>query len=239
MLRRGYHCDPARGGCLVEMAGTLPGGPWTDRSERLHPLLATVCRAVNDRLADTARGTVLIAVPWLAGTAMAGTAMAGTATAGTATARTATAGTATARTAAAGTTAADTPMAGRALGAALARLVASHAGMPAPARALRGRAARQAVRRLAARPDADERLRALLADAINLARTSAGLPVMPAGALDRPLTVTRLPVRVEAVRDTELFTVLHCRAELAGWPAELRAAWQAAQPPGRRCPVAG
>ncbi|AGL15326.1 hypothetical protein [Actinoplanes sp. N902-109] len=66
VLRRGFHPHPRRGACLLELVSTLPGGPWTDRPRGVPPLLAVVCRSVNDRLSDAARSGILPAVPWLA-----------------------------------------------------------------------------------------------------------------------------------------------------------------------------
>ena len=73
VLRRRGHLRPERGGCLVEIASTLPGGRWTDRPACVDPVLGAVARAVNDRTSDASRGRLLVLAPWLiTGTRIAG-----------------------------------------------------------------------------------------------------------------------------------------------------------------------
>jgi hypothetical protein len=65
LLGRGRHCHPRRGGCLMEVVGSLGGGPWADRSAHVDPVLAQVARAVNDLTSEQARPALAPLIPWL------------------------------------------------------------------------------------------------------------------------------------------------------------------------------
>jgi hypothetical protein len=71
-LSRGRHSRPSAGTCLMELASLRAGEPWSDRPVCVHPVLAAVARAVNDRVSDDARGGLAALVPLLIGTAGAG-----------------------------------------------------------------------------------------------------------------------------------------------------------------------
>ncbi|GID95746.1 hypothetical protein Adi01nite_51580 [Amorphoplanes digitatis] len=194
VVRRGHHSHPRRGACLMELVSTLTGGPWTDRPGRVHPMLATVCRAVNDRLGDAGRAAVLTAVPWLEHTA------------------------APVPRRQADEVLRDGLLELAARHAGDAALAARRPGQRAAAGALR-----RAVRRVAARPDRDEAMRRFLFEAIDLVRGHAGLPPVPEGRPMSVDGVGWLPVRVEVrCPDDGLSAYLHCTAELDRWPAELR-----------------
>jgi hypothetical protein len=72
VLGRRTHAHPRQGGCLVEIAGTLPGGRWTDRPPSVAPVLAALAREVNDRVSDGHRRDLLPLAPWLIGQAEVG-----------------------------------------------------------------------------------------------------------------------------------------------------------------------
>ena len=201
VIRRGCHAHPRRGACLMELASTLPGGRWTDRPDRVPPMLATICRAVNDRLDDAGRAALVIAVPWLAHPITPPPHRQ------------------------------DDKMLREGLLDLAARHaadpgIAERGRRPRPA----ARALRRAVRRLAARPDGDAAMRRFLFDAIDLVRDQAGLPPVPPVPMVPMGGVRSLPVRVEIrCPDDQLSAYLHCTADLPRWPAELQVAWRAAR----------
>ena len=86
---------------------------------------------------------------------------------------------------------------------------------------------RLAVRILAAGPDADQALRDLLVDAVNVTRRLEDLPpVDVADAITAGWSAT-LPVRVEVlVPDGAESMYFHCTALTDRWPASLGQAWQ-------------
>src|SRR5262245_54907058 len=74
VLLRGAHSHPRRGACLVELAGTLPGGPWTDRPSCVAPVLAWLGAIVNDASSPAGRRGLVGFAPWLVGTTPGATA---------------------------------------------------------------------------------------------------------------------------------------------------------------------
>jgi len=58
--------------CLMELASALAHEPWGDHPAGVHPVLAAVARAVNDRVSDGTRARLAALVPSMAGTADAG-----------------------------------------------------------------------------------------------------------------------------------------------------------------------
>src|SRR5262245_35655834 len=68
VLKRGSHDHPRQGACLLELVGTLPGGPWSDRPANVGPVLARLGRLVNDLTGDSHRLQLLGLVPWLVAT---------------------------------------------------------------------------------------------------------------------------------------------------------------------------
>jgi hypothetical protein len=69
VLCRGYHVHPRKGANLVEFAGALPGGRWSDDPAGVQPVLAALARVVNDATTDRARMALLPWAAWLVGTA--------------------------------------------------------------------------------------------------------------------------------------------------------------------------
>jgi hypothetical protein len=65
----GRHARPGDEGCLMELASALAREPWSDHPACVHPVLAAVARAVNDRVGDTAREWLAPLVPPMIGTA--------------------------------------------------------------------------------------------------------------------------------------------------------------------------
>jgi hypothetical protein len=61
-----YHSHPRRGGCLLELVSTIPGGPWTARPTAIDPVLGTLARAVNDGTSSDQRAALAQLIPWLA-----------------------------------------------------------------------------------------------------------------------------------------------------------------------------
>jgi hypothetical protein len=68
VLGRGRHRHPTEGACLMEATALLAGQPFTDCPDRVHPVIATVARIVNDAVSDPARQQLLRYAPALAGT---------------------------------------------------------------------------------------------------------------------------------------------------------------------------
>jgi hypothetical protein len=164
-------------------------------------MLARLGRLVNDLTSDASRAQLIAVAPWLVGTMTGWTRGADEAVA-----------------ALAGQSAlavADSRTADH-----LARLLARGDG---------GRSARllrMSVRALARQRDADDRLRSLLIEAVNLGRRTEGLPVLPESALPRRSYPTTLPVRVGLRSpDGAESTYVHCTALWLRWPEPLRESW--------------
>lgn len=62
-IARGRHTGPDDGACLMELASMLAGEPWSDSPQAVHPVLASVARAVNDRVGDDTRSRLARLVP--------------------------------------------------------------------------------------------------------------------------------------------------------------------------------
>lgn len=68
ILARGWHGEPALGSCFMEYASVLAGEEFTDHPRCTHPVLATLCRAVNDAMSDGGRQRLAPFVPDVIGT---------------------------------------------------------------------------------------------------------------------------------------------------------------------------
>jgi hypothetical protein len=68
----GRHPVAGDEGCLMELASAVAREPWSDHPACVHPVLAAVARAVNDRVGDAAREWLAPLVPQLIGTADTG-----------------------------------------------------------------------------------------------------------------------------------------------------------------------
>jgi hypothetical protein len=208
VLKRGSHDHPWRGACLLEIAGTLPGGPWSDRPASVGPVLARLGRLVNDLTSDSARYQLIGMAAWLVGSSIeprddvdaAIAALAGQAALGRADPR-----------------AADR----------LARRLALvSTGSAARRRRRIGRLLDDSAHVLAHTPDGDQLLGDLLNAALNLSRGFEGLPPLPDAVLRQQPNPTTLPVRVELRSpDGAESTYFHCTALWTRWPEPLRHAW--------------
>jgi hypothetical protein len=65
-LARGAHRDAAAGRCLMEHVSVLAGEPYGSWPRCTHPALAALAALVNDRVSDSARGTLVSRAPALA-----------------------------------------------------------------------------------------------------------------------------------------------------------------------------
>jgi hypothetical protein len=218
VLRRGPHVHPRRGGCLAELASTLPGGPWTDHPATVDPVLACLARGVNDRSGEAGRQRLVWLAPWLvagpphrlaSGVMVAG--LAGRFALGRA----------------------DPAAAGR-LAPAVARLEQPPSSSRWPrlwdARRRRDalRVTRSAVRILGQMRDRDDILGELLLMAVNLCRAAEGLVALSPAVLDAADCPSALAVRAE-LRTSDGSAesgYFHCAAILDQWPTPLRTAWQ-------------
>lgn len=63
ILERGWHPDPAAGGCFMEYASRLAGERWSDHPACTHPALAELARLVNDAASPAARRRLARLVP--------------------------------------------------------------------------------------------------------------------------------------------------------------------------------
>lgn len=222
LLDRGSHHNPRAGGCFMEVAGSLRGGPWTARPGCTPRVLAAAARRVNDASTAAARPALAPFIPWvidddpddwhvldLAVAVAVGEAAPPWVHLDQRVPLTA----ATDRT--------------------RSRVAACAVGRPGWQRRLRWR---RDAHRLVARAvsttvenggqDRDRRLRQLLATAIQETRARRRLP---------PLDLPQLPARMCAVRVpvlTELVPLeggdslyLACTAVISGWPAWLQDNW--------------
>jgi hypothetical protein len=62
-LSRGKHRNPRKGACFMELVSYLAGERWSDHPACTHPLLATLCRLVNDHTSDSRRGDLADLIP--------------------------------------------------------------------------------------------------------------------------------------------------------------------------------
>jgi hypothetical protein len=242
VLCRGNHTHPRTGACLVEFAGALPGGRWTDHPAGVQPVLAALARAINDVTTDEARMALLPWAPWLVGTA--GTLNHDIAIrAGTAGSRDYDIAV---RAGAAGPRDHDIAVragavalrhAGPSAAQRLAGAMAYVSNLPEPAGKLsrwrQTRAAVQIIRMsvaIVAADDrrADETLRTMLTEAVNMVRERDGLVTV-----DVPVTGYRTwpatqPIRVElCVPDGSESRYEYCAALPDDWPPPLAEAWAA------------
>jgi hypothetical protein len=256
VLCRGNHTHPRTGACLVEFAGALPGGRWTDHPAGVQPVLAALARAINDATTDEARMALLPWAPWLVGTA--GTPNHDIAVrAGTAGSRdhdiavrlgaagirdhdiAVRAGTAGSRDHDIAVRAGAVALrhAGPSAAQRLAGAMAYVSNLPEPAGKLsrwrQTRAAAQIIRTSVAivaadGRRADETLRTMLTEAVNLVRERDGLVTV-----DVPVTGYRTwpatqPIRVElCVPDGSESRYEYCAALPDDWPPPLAEAWAA------------
>lgn len=65
-LTRGAHSGAEAGTCLMEQVALLAGEPFSDRPRCTAPALAALAQQVNDRVSDAARDRLLPLVPALA-----------------------------------------------------------------------------------------------------------------------------------------------------------------------------
>jgi hypothetical protein len=210
------HPHPRRGGCLLEIASSLGGGPWTDNPLRVDPVLAALGRKVNDRTSDVGRPRLLALAPWLFTDHLVDR-----------TRMPVVLGSLAGRRALAH---AD-PVAAARVAAQLAQLAGGDGPSLSRWAAWKQRRRATALVQLAARAvaaglDADERLFVLLLDAVNLARSMEDRPSVNVKVTSDGWPTT-LPVRVEErIPDGSESRYLHCTAEIDRWPALLRQAWQ-------------
>ena len=222
VLRRGYHVHPRKGACLVEFAGTLPGGPWTDHPPGIHPMLGALARAVNDATTGEARLALLPWAAWLVGTGDDETLGRTIAT----------------RAATTALRHADRFAAQR-LAAALAHLTwDSPTGWWRATQQRHGavRLVRGSVAIVAASArHPDETLRDLLAEGIGTARAHAGLPAVDVPAAGHRSWPATQSIEVEVrVPDGSESRYDHCTALPGRWPPELADAWTARRDELRR-----
>lgn len=69
-LEAGSHTRPEQGACLLEYVSVLAGERFSDRPRCVDRRLASLARAVNDALDDTARPRLALLAPALIGTAI-------------------------------------------------------------------------------------------------------------------------------------------------------------------------
>jgi hypothetical protein len=67
MLGRGKHRSPRRGACFMELASYLAGERWSDHPACTHPVLARLARGVNDATSDAARPLLATLIPSVIG----------------------------------------------------------------------------------------------------------------------------------------------------------------------------
>ena len=67
VLARGKHRTPRSGGCFMEFASYLAGESWSDHPACTHPVLASLARMVNDCTSDTARSQLSSLIPSVIG----------------------------------------------------------------------------------------------------------------------------------------------------------------------------
>ena len=221
LLAAGSHGHPRKGGCLLEVVSSLPGGPWTDHPRSVDPVLGVLARAINDETSCAERPALAPLVPWLASLPHTPEPQAASVVAATA--------------ATAAMPRAEPVTAHR---LAVYTAVAEPAGARpvddggfAGWRARRGRR-RSAIRavRLAvwtlARCSDDAALRDLLVDAINRLRGLHALPAVP--PLTRPAAACRDVVAVDVqllYPDGGESVYYHCTGLIDSWPGWLQEAW--------------
>jgi hypothetical protein len=220
LLAAGSHGHPRKGGCLLEVVSTLPGGPWTDHPHAVDPVLGVLTRAINDETSRAQRPALAPLVPWLA--SLPHTPLPHAASVIAATAATAAMPRAEPETAhrLALHTAAAEPAGGRPADGGVAGWLARRGPRRAAIRAVK-----LAVWTLARCSD-DAALRDLLVDAINQLRRFHALPAVP--PLTRPAVACGDAVAVRAqvlYPDGGDSIYYHCTALIDSWPGWLQEVW--------------
>jgi hypothetical protein len=219
LLAAGSHGHPRKGGCLLEVVSTLPGGPWTDHPRAVDPVLGVLARAVNDRTSRPERPALAPLIPWLATLPHTPDLDAASVVAATA-------------------AAAALPVAGPEIARRLGSDTTAAAGA-VPGVGIAGWLARRARRRsaiqvvkLAVRTLADTQgkgdaaVRDLLIDAINQLRRRHGLAAVP--PLTQPAAACRgaVAVRTQVLAPYGGDSIYyHCTALIDSWPGWLQEAW--------------
>jgi hypothetical protein len=67
VLARGKHKSPRSGACFMEFASHLSGEAWSDHPACTHPVLASLARMVNDCTSDDARSRLMTLIPSVIG----------------------------------------------------------------------------------------------------------------------------------------------------------------------------
>lgn len=67
LLARGRHRSPRRGACFMELASYLAGERWSDAPRCTDPMLAALARMINDSMSDDARPRLAPLVPAVVG----------------------------------------------------------------------------------------------------------------------------------------------------------------------------
>jgi hypothetical protein len=67
VLSRGKHKSPRSGACFMEFASHLSGEAWSDHPACTHPVLASLARMVNDCTSDEARPRLMSLIPSVIG----------------------------------------------------------------------------------------------------------------------------------------------------------------------------
>ena len=67
VLSRGRHRSPRKGACFMEMASYLAGERWSDHPACTHPALAALARSVNDCTSDAGRAALAPLIPSVVG----------------------------------------------------------------------------------------------------------------------------------------------------------------------------
>lgn len=63
VLSQGKHRNARKGACFMELASFLAGERWSDHPDCTHPVLARLCREVNDHVDDYGRERIAPLIP--------------------------------------------------------------------------------------------------------------------------------------------------------------------------------
>lgn len=63
VLSQGKHRNARKGACFMELASYLAGEKWSDHPDCTHPVLARLCREVNDHVDDYGRERIAPLIP--------------------------------------------------------------------------------------------------------------------------------------------------------------------------------
>lgn len=217
LLGAGHHVHPHKGGCLLELVSTLPGGPWSDRPDSVDPVLRVLTWSVNDRTSPAERPALAPLIPWLA-------------TMASVSERKARAAVVTTVVAAVRPYAEPDVVERLSLDAVAACAEVDASGLRSwRAHYVQRRAAARAVRLAVAtlaRHGGDAALRTLLVEVINELRMLNALPAIP--PLMRPAEACRVAVPIHSkILSPEggesIYT--HCNALVEDWPGWLQEPW--------------